>query len=195
MWLCYHYLESSKSDTDDYDIGTSTGNPFCDPERPGNAPALVHLTPEEAAKENVDTEEEGRIRVRLIEQRRQILRAQRAKGLEPGIFGPKEHNRTVGEEDGTSEVTSRRKAGLMNPKPGSPRDISSPQEGSTESTASDSQSSLPRMSHESIIEREPYFNHSIHPFSLVRSCSSELISCTLSSPFSLSRSSATFMAP
>ncbi|KAJ7597245.1 hypothetical protein C8J56DRAFT_313447 [Mycena floridula] len=73
LWLCHHYLESSATNMDDYDNDTSAGNPFGDPQRPGKAPAFVKLSPEEAALENVDPENELALAERLIVERSGIV--------------------------------------------------------------------------------------------------------------------------
>lgn len=73
LWLCYHYLESSAIDLDDYKKDGSAGNPFCDPERPGKAPSFVRLSPEEVALENVDTEAEKSMAEKLIADRKKFI--------------------------------------------------------------------------------------------------------------------------
>lgn len=96
LWLTYHYLESSSTDLDDYDTIKSTGNPFCDTQRPGKAPAFVRLTPEEQEKENVDSEEEKALGAKLVEQRLSIINAQAASK------GNKDKTSTVPTEDDES---------------------------------------------------------------------------------------------
>jgi len=80
LWLCYHYLESpSDVSEDDYDTDTTAENPFCDPNRPGKAPALIMLTAEEIALENVDPIDEKLLADKLVAQRAQFLQTQSAK--------------------------------------------------------------------------------------------------------------------
>ncbi|OBZ78781.1 Ino eighty subunit 1, partial [Grifola frondosa] len=60
LWLCYHYLEAPSP------------NPFSDEhadQNPGKIPALVTLTAEEAAQENIDSQEEIDWGVRMTHQR------------------------------------------------------------------------------------------------------------------------------
>ncbi|THU94854.1 hypothetical protein K435DRAFT_724244 [Dendrothele bispora CBS 962.96] len=81
LWLCYHHLEApSSTNDDDYDSdATVTENPFSDSNRPGKAPALIMLTPEEVALENVDPDDEKQLGDKLITQRAQFVQAQSAK--------------------------------------------------------------------------------------------------------------------
>lgn len=116
LWLCYHYLESSASDNDDYDDDMSTGNPFCDSHRPGKAPAFVFLTAAEAALENADTEDEKALGERLVAQRTIILSAQgtKGKGGAGSVIGDDDESVASGAE---VKATTKRGANSGNPRP------------------------------------------------------------------------------
>lgn len=74
LWLCYHYHEGPSADVeDDYDGDSAALNPFSDPSRPGKVPKLVLLTPDQAAVENLDPEDEKALANRLIAQREAIV--------------------------------------------------------------------------------------------------------------------------
>ncbi|KAJ7462639.1 hypothetical protein B0H11DRAFT_89229 [Mycena galericulata] len=75
LWLCYYYHEGPSTDhEDEYDGETAPVNPFSDPSRPGKPPNLVTLSPEEAAVENLDPEDEKALASRLIAQREAIVK-------------------------------------------------------------------------------------------------------------------------
>ncbi|KAI0374335.1 hypothetical protein BV20DRAFT_961469 [Pilatotrama ljubarskyi] len=64
LWLCYHYHEAPSE------------NPFSDEHADGNpdrAPRLIALTPQQAAAENVDTQEENQRGVDMTDIRRRFL--------------------------------------------------------------------------------------------------------------------------
>ncbi|KAH9898570.1 hypothetical protein C8Q73DRAFT_744483 [Cubamyces lactineus] len=72
LWLCYHYHEAPST------------NPFTDEFAAGNlerAPRLIALTPEQAAAENVDTQEENQRGIDMTDIRRHFLEA-KARGEE-----------------------------------------------------------------------------------------------------------------
>jgi Ino eighty subunit 1 len=96
LWLCYHYLESAAIDLDDYgnsDVGS--GNPFCDPERPGKAPAFVRLTKEQALLENIDTASEKQLVEKLVAERKQkqSLQAKTLTGEDADSVGSQPESR------------------------------------------------------------------------------------------------------
>ncbi|ODQ55284.1 hypothetical protein SAICODRAFT_5232 [Saitoella complicata NRRL Y-17804] len=69
LWLCWHYLETSGAAAD------TASNPFGAPDVEGTVrlPKMVHLTEEQVALENVDTEEELAYAQRMAEERRKYL--------------------------------------------------------------------------------------------------------------------------
>ncbi|KAI0335984.1 hypothetical protein GY45DRAFT_1342121 [Cubamyces sp. BRFM 1775] len=72
LWLCYHYHEAPST------------NPFTDEFAAGNlerAPRLIELSPEQAATENVDTQEENQRGIDMTDIRRHFLEA-KARGEE-----------------------------------------------------------------------------------------------------------------
>jgi Ino eighty subunit 1 len=74
LWLCYHYHEGPAAEPDDdYDGDMAGLNPFSDPGSPGKAPRLIVLTSEEAALENLDSEEEKALAKKLVMQREAIV--------------------------------------------------------------------------------------------------------------------------
>ncbi|KAJ7102190.1 hypothetical protein B0H15DRAFT_943151 [Mycena belliarum] len=73
LWLCYHYHEGPPSGDDDYDSDGSGMNPFSDPDNIGKPPRLVVLSPDQAALENVEPEEDKALAKRLIAQREAIV--------------------------------------------------------------------------------------------------------------------------
>ncbi|KAJ6519563.1 hypothetical protein C8R45DRAFT_26308 [Mycena sanguinolenta] len=75
LWLCYHYHEGSVGPEEADD----RVNPFSDPSSPGKPPSLVMLTPEEAAVENVDPEDEKALASRMIAQREAIVQDHQLK--------------------------------------------------------------------------------------------------------------------
>ncbi|KAJ7130095.1 hypothetical protein C8R43DRAFT_957280 [Mycena crocata] len=80
LWLCYHYHEApSVNPEDDYDGDVAQVNPFSDPASPGKPPRLVMLTPEEAAAENLDPDDEKTLATRLVAQREVIVQEHLAK--------------------------------------------------------------------------------------------------------------------
>lgn len=108
LWLLYHYLESSSLDLDEYDSPTSvTGNPFCDPNRPGKPPEFVRLTEQEAMAENVDPDEEIKLAEKLINQRNTILATQEARGAQRGVHSHKEEDDASGPEDKLEQTGKR----------------------------------------------------------------------------------------
>ncbi|KAJ7139861.1 hypothetical protein C8R44DRAFT_727821 [Mycena epipterygia] len=83
LWLCYNYYEGPFTDPeDDYDGDGAELNPFSDPGHPGKAPQLVTLSPEEAAAENVDPDEENALAVTLVAQREAVVQAHLLKESE-----------------------------------------------------------------------------------------------------------------
>ncbi|KXN89836.1 Ino eighty subunit 1 [Leucoagaricus sp. SymC.cos] len=78
LWLCFNYLESSATNTEeDYDDDVIV-NPFGDPRKDGK-PSFVHLSLEEAAKENVDPPDEIKLAEKLIEHRASLVQGQQSK--------------------------------------------------------------------------------------------------------------------
>ncbi|KAF5377568.1 hypothetical protein D9615_005225 [Tricholomella constricta] len=78
LWLCYHYLESPVTGSDDDYDDDSPSNPFGDNRR-GNTPTFMFISDAEIAQENVDPEDEKALAEKLVTQRAEILRTQGAK--------------------------------------------------------------------------------------------------------------------
>jgi Ino eighty subunit 1 len=78
LWLCYHYLQSTDG-PDPEAHGRDTSNPFSNQAEPGHPPALVLLTNEEAAHENVETEEDRAITQQMLTLHEQLLSASNSK--------------------------------------------------------------------------------------------------------------------
>jgi Ino eighty subunit 1 len=112
LWLCFNYLENPGSASDDYDEEEKP-NPFADPAK-DSAPALINLTAEEAALENVDTPEEKELAEKLVANRDQIVKANAAikvavKESEKDITKPDDEEQSPAVEE--PKAKGRKKAG------------------------------------------------------------------------------------
>jgi Ino eighty subunit 1 len=84
LWLCFNYMESPVSSSEeDYDNDVIF-NPFGDPRKDGK-PSFVHLSPEEAALENVDPPDEIKLAEKLIEHRTNLVQVQQAKDKQAAV--------------------------------------------------------------------------------------------------------------
>ncbi|KAF7339691.1 Ino eighty subunit 1 [Mycena sanguinolenta] len=104
--------------------GEARVNPFSDPSNPGKPPSLVMLTPDEAAVENVDPEDEKVLASKLIAQREAIVqdhalkesakeskaKAESTSGETPSPVKPKRQRAKANAKAGPSVAPLKRKA-------------------------------------------------------------------------------------
>jgi len=98
LWLCYHYLESPSSDSDDDYDGEGLCNPFND-SRGRDAPTFIFLSESEVAQENVDPDDEKILGEKLVLQRTDILKAQGAKESHKIQERPSAAGSIIGDDD------------------------------------------------------------------------------------------------
>lgn len=87
LWLCYHYLEAP------------TPNPFADEQankNPGKMPALIVLSVEQAAAENVDTPDEVEWGQKMYSQRKEFMEKAKEGELEEKERGEGSSRRSRG---------------------------------------------------------------------------------------------------
>ena len=116
LWICCFLLETPLEGDSDYQ---GPRNPFSEPTRPGKAPPLVRMTPEEAGRTDQDTQREKDLANTLILTRNRFLHnlKEKNKGVlnfaGPSSQAPEQHEDMPSETPGASTsagTSSKRKA-------------------------------------------------------------------------------------
>ncbi|TRM61468.1 hypothetical protein BD626DRAFT_501121 [Schizophyllum amplum] len=109
LWICCFLLETPLESDSDYQ---GPRNPFSEPTRPGKAPPLVKMTPEEASRIDHDSEREKALANTLISTRNRFLHnlMEKNKGV-INFAGPSSQTPTYQEDDPGDQPTASTSAG------------------------------------------------------------------------------------